>query len=322
MKLNKVIVTGGCGFIGSNLTNWLASKDIKVLVLDNLSTGNLNNIDIKNPFIDFKDIDLLDGIPMDYMVDVDAIFHFAANADIRHGMKHSEKDIEQNILVTERVMHAVIKAGIKDVIFSSTAAALGEPEIFPTPESIAIPKQTSLYGMSKLAAEGILSSYATFYGLRVSVFRFVSIVGPRYSHGHIIDFVRKLNKNHNELEILGDGNQQKSYLHVNDMLNAINLVLKEHTKKEKFFEVYHLGNTEYCRVVDSADVICKVLNLNPKYKFTGGKRGWVGDSPFVHLDTTKLRKIGWHPGIGIFDAIEETAQWLKDTGEFNEKNSY
>jgi len=318
MKLKNVVVTGGCGFIGSNLTNWLVSRGCKVLVIDNLVTGKLDNIDINNPYITFLEHDLLEKIPDHYLEGMEAVFHLAANADIRFGMMHTEKDIEQNILVTERLMKSAVDAKIKDFIFSSTAAALGEPNIFPTPESTPIPNQTSLYGMSKLAAEGILSTYSSHYNLRVSVFRFVSIVGPKYSHGHIIDFVRKMNKNPDQLEILGDGKQQKSYLHIDDMLSAINLVLDTHDSNQSFFEVYHLGNSEYCKVEDSADVICKTLRLNPEYKFTGGKRGWVGDSPFVHLDTSKLQQLGWEPKIRIFDAIQDTAKWLKDNGEFVE----
>ncbi|RAP31454.1 nucleoside-diphosphate sugar epimerase [Candidatus Marinamargulisbacteria bacterium SCGC AG-343-D04] len=318
MKLNKAVITGGCGFLGLNLTNWLISQGCEVLVIDNLSTGKLSNLDTANPLITFLEHDLLKPIPQDLLNGVDIIFHFAANADIRHGMKHSEKDIDQNIVVTERILRSAVEANIKDIVFSSTAAALGEPDIFPTPEDISIPKQTSLYGMSKLAAEGILSAYSANYGLRVSVFRFVSIVGPYYSHGHIIDFVHKLRDNPNTLEILGDGQQRKSYLHVDDMIHAIEIVLKNHNDiSSEFFEVYHLGNKEYCKVVESADTICSSLGVNPSYTFTGGKRGWIGDSPFVHLDTSKLRKLGWEPTKNILHSIHETTIWLKDRGEFN-----
>ena len=277
MKLSKAMVTGGCGFIGSNLTNWLVTQDCKVVVIDNLVTGKVDNIDVSNPLVTFKHHDLLDPIPISFFDDVDVIFHFAANADIRHGMDDSQKDIEQNIVATEKLMKSAVQSGVKDIIFSSTAAALGEPEVFPTPEGVSIPVQTSLYGMSKMAAEGVLSAYAGYYGLRVSVFRFVSIVGPRYSHGHIIDFVHKLRRDSSILEILGDGQQQKSYLHVSDMLTAIDAVLKRHSNDaSSFFEVYHLGNSEYCKVVESANTICDSLSLAPEYHFTGGeaRMGW------------------------------------------------
>lgn len=312
MYHKKILVTGGYGFIGSHVVDFLLAAGCQVIVVDNMSTGKLKNLG-HHDRLDIVDKCLLDDLPEGNFVGTDCILHFAANADIRDGMKHSEKDIEQNILVTERVARLAVNLGVKDIIFASTAAVLGEPDIFPTPETSFIKRQTSLYGMSKLAAEGILSSYSLNFDLRVSIFRFVSIVGPRYSHGHVIDFVNKLRTDPNNLEILGDGKQKKSYLHVSDLIEAIKLVLIFHSKRtEPFYEVFNVGNDQYCTVTESAEVICSALQVNPKFSYTGGSRGWVGDSPFVHLDTSKLKALGWRPRVKIFDAIRSTALSLLD----------
>lgn len=312
MSRKKALVTGGCGFIGSNLVDFLVEKEFEVIVLDNLSTGREANIR-PSKHVTLIRHDLLDEISAEALRGCGILFHFAANADIRDGMKHSQKDIEQNIVATERVARLAVQIGIRDIVFASTAAVLGEPNIFPTPEDVPNPRQTSLYGMSKMAAEGVFSVYSLNHDLRVSVFRFVSIVGPRYSHGHIIDFVRKLEACQNELEILGDGNQRKSYLHVNDLLRAVECVLARHQEDyDPFFEIYNVGNDEYCTVTESASLICDAIGVKPKFSYTGGARGWVGDSPFVHLDTAKLKALGWRPRIDIRQAIRSTAVWLKE----------
>ena len=313
MKHKQVLVTGGAGFIGSHLVSSFLSQDIGVRVIDNFSTGSRQNLDIENPKLKLFECDLLDALPADAFKDIDCVFHFAANADIRNGMSQTSKDIQQNIVATERLLSYSMKYDIKDFIFASTAAALGEPDIFPTPEDLPLPRQTSLYGMSKLAAEGVFSAYAEAFHLRVSCFRFVSVVGERYSHGHVIDFVRKLKNNPNRLEILGDGNQRKSYLYIDDIMAGIDCVLaKCHNQDDSFFEVYHIGNKEYCTVRESALAICEELQVSPDFEFTGGTRGWIGDSPFVHLDTKKIEKLGWQPQVNVLDAIKLTAKWLQE----------
>lgn len=313
MNTNKILVTGGAGFIGCNLVEHFLKRGIEIVVVDNFTTGKRGNLTPNVDKLHVIEHELLDPLPDSVFDGVDMIIHLAANADIRDGMNHSHKDIEQNIVVTERLLNQSVANGIKNFVFASTAAVLGEPDIFPTPETLPLPRQTSLYGMSKLAAEGVFSAYAEAYALRVSAFRFVSVVGPHYSHGHIIDFVRKLRKNPYELEILGDGKQRKSYLHISDILAGIDCVINKLYKPDtSFFEAFHIGNTEYCTVEESANVICSELDLSPRYRFTGGERGWVGDSPFVHLETKKLAQLGWYPKVHIFDAIRETARWLKD----------
>ena len=313
LKTDKVLVTGGFGFIGRNLVERLLDQNKKVLVVDNFKTGLQSNLDATHPNLIIIDHDLMDPLPVEVFKDVSTVYHLAANADIKDGFLDTERDINQNILVTERLLKVAVQAGIKDFIFSSTAAVLGEPEIFPTPENIPIPRQTSLYGMSKLAAEGIFSTYANAFDLRVSVFRFVSVVGEYYSHGHVIDFVRKLQQDPTTLEILGDGEQRKSYLYVADILDAIDIVIhSQHKIGESFFEVYNVGNEKHCTVTESAKVICQELGLNPNFKYTGGRRGWIGDSPYVHLDTTKLQSIGWKQKTELFLSIRKTVNWLKN----------
>lgn len=307
----KIVITGGAGFIGSNLVKKLIYEGHEITVIDNFSTGSIRNLhDLKNVKIvnaDLKDVDLY---KLD-LVGADILYHLAANADVRDGFLHPQKDIEENILVTSILMEEIVKAKISNIIFSSTAACLGEPSTFPTPENIDFPKQTSLYGMSKAACEGILSAYAEKYNLNVAVFRFVSVVGPNYSHGHIYDFVKKLKQNSRKLQILGDGNQRKSYLHIDDVISGLLLVSEDLlTWRKGTYQVYHIGNNNYCTVNQSATWISEAMGLSPVFKYTGGLRGWVGDSPFVFLSTKKLEKMGWLPAINLERAIKLTTKWL------------
>ena len=269
-----------------------------------------------NSCFTFIEGDLIDpGLLSTVLHGTDAVFHLAANADIRGGLNHPRKDLEQNTLVTFNVLEAMRQAGVHRIIFSSTAAALGEPEVFPTPENCAIPAQTSLYGASKMACEGLISSYCEGYGFEGYAFRFVSLLGPRYPHGHVFDFVRKLREDPTRLPILGDGQQRKSYLHIEDCLDALLLICEEkRTAKDarRRFEVYHLGVPDYCRVVQSAGWISAELGLSPKFEFTGGDRGWIGDNPFVFLDVRKAMATGWAPKHGIERSVRETARWLSD----------
>ena len=164
----------------------------------------------------------------------------------------------------------------------------------------------------RVSSGGIFLPVVKAFDLRVSVFRFVSVVGEYYSHGHVIDFVRKLKQDPTTLEILGDGEQRKSYLYISDILDAIEVVVDtQHRKKENFYEVYHVGNEKFCTVTESAQVICDELGLRPNFQYTGGKRGWIGDSPYVHLDTSKLQSIGWNQKTELFLSIRKTVKWLK-----------
>jgi UDP-glucose 4-epimerase len=312
----KILVTGCAGFIGSSLVDELLKMGNHVTGVDNFSTGYIENLEhaFQNENFEFFEGDLKEEVFMSkIMVDFDIVYHLSANADIRGGTINTHKDLEQNTLVTFYLLEQMRKAGVKKIIFASSAAVLGEPSVFPTPENLAFPRQTSLYGASKLACEGLISAYCEGFGFEGYVFRFVSILGPRYPHGHIYDFIKQLISNQYSLEILGNGKQKKSYLHINDCLEAIvNIPLnkKEVNLKNSNYEVYHLGVPNYCTILESASWICDELNLQPKI-FVGEKeKGWSGDNPFVFLDINKAVKNGWSPKYSIEESIRETTRWL------------
>jgi UDP-glucose 4-epimerase len=199
---------------------------------------------------------------------------------------------------------------VKRIVFSSTGSVYGEPDVFPTPENCPFPVQTSLYGASKVACEALISAYCNGFGFQGYVFRFVSILGERYTHGHVFDFYTKLLRNPNSIEVLGDGKQRKSYLHVQDCIDAMLLVLDRATEP---FNVFNLGTDEYCSVDQSLGWICERLELHPIRQYAGGQRGWVGDSPFIFLDTARIRAMGWRPKLTIREAIVRTLDYLCDS---------
>ena len=198
---------------------------------------------------------------------------------------------------------------IKKISFSSTGSVYGEASVIPTPEDAPFPIQTSLYGSSKLAGESLITSYCEGYNFVANIFRFVGILGERYTHGHIYDFYKKLKQNPEELEILGDGKQKKSYLCVQDCIDAMQLV--ENTKNRNI-NIYNLGVDSYCEVLDSVEIICDFMEVSPRLTFTGGERGWVGDNPFIYLDTEKIRSLGWEPKFTIEEGVIKTVNYLKD----------
>ena len=199
--------------------------------------------------------------------------------------------------------------GCKRIAFSSTGSIYGEPEIFPTPEDCPFPIQTSLYGASKLAGEGLISAYCEAFGMQSYIFRFVSILGERYTHGHVFDFYKKLAANPNEIEVLGNGKQRKSYLYVQDCIDAI-LTAIDHPQAQAKINIFNLGSDEYCTVDESLGWICQRLGLNPIRHYTGGERGWVGDSPFIFLDCNRIRSLGWRPRLTIRQSVECTLDYL------------
>ncbi|MDR1914649.1 MAG: NAD-dependent epimerase/dehydratase family protein [Clostridiales bacterium] len=305
-------ITGGAGFIGSSMADALA-KDLtnKITVYDNFSTGfeefllklkSLENVEIIRG-------DLLDESKLsDAMARSDFVFHFAANADVRFGLKHPRKDLEQNTIATFNVLEAMRKNGIDKIAFSSTGSVYGEATKIPTPEDSPFPIQTSLYASSKLAGEAMISSYCEGYGFTGYIFRFVSILGERYTHGHVFDFYKKLMQDPNELYVLGNGKQRKSYLYVQDCLRAIFAVIQN--TKEKV-NIYNLGTDEYCEVNDSIKWICEYLNLSPKLIYSGGEHGWIGDNPFIFLDCSKVKSLGWHSNTSIKDAVIKTVKYIE-----------
>jgi UDP-glucose 4-epimerase len=303
-------VTGAAGFIGSNLVDRLLVDGEVVVGYDNLSTGMPEFIASASRHRNFTFVqgDLLDtrGLTV-AMHGASRVVHLAANADVRFGLSHPRKDLEQNTIATFNVLEAMRANNVREIAFSSTGSVYGEATVVPTPEDAPFPVQTSLYGASKLACEGMIAAYAEGYGIRARVFRFVSILGQRYNHGHVFDFMVQLTMNRHRLHILGDGKQRKSYLHVDDCIEALLLALNA---GDENIAIFNLGTDEVCQVLESVDWIVKRLKLSPQLSFSGGRQGWIGDNPLIHLDTSRLRGLGWQPRKSIREAVELTVDWL------------
>jgi UDP-glucose 4-epimerase len=307
----KYFITGAAGFIGSNLIDRLLVDGHVVVGFDNFSTGQKDFI---APAVKSPNFTLISGDTLDMpdltkaMSGAEFVFHLAANADVRFGTQHPRKDLEQNTIATYNVLEAMRANGIKRIAFSSTGSIYGDSEVFPTPEDVSFPVQTSLYGASKLAGEGLISAYCEGFGFQGYIFRFVSILGERYSHGHVFDFYKQLLQNPEELWVLGDGHQRKSYLYVQDCIDAILMVIERAQEK---VNIYNLGTDEYCEVNDSVTWICDHLGLNPRRTYSGGERGWIGDSPFIFLDASKVRALGWKPKLTIKEGVIRTLEYLQ-----------
>jgi UDP-glucose 4-epimerase len=306
----QVFVTGAAGFIASNLVDRLLTDGHSVVGYDNMSTGVRAFLQqtAGNPRFRFVEADVLDAKALTAaMAGADVVFHLAANADVRFGLDHPRRDLDQNTIATFNILEAMRANKVGTIVFSSTGSVYGEAKVIPTPEDAPFPVQTSLYGASKLAAEGLIAAYAEGFGIRALVMRFVSILGERYTHGHVFDFINALNKDPSRLHILGNGKQRKSYLYVGDCVDAILTALD---KAEGRFNVFNLGTDEYCEVNDSAGWICARLGVSPQFTYSGGDRGWVGDNPFILLDTQRIRSLGWRPKWSIKQSVEKTVDWL------------
>jgi UDP-glucose 4-epimerase len=307
----RSLVTGGAGFIGSHLVEALVRRGDQVVAYDNFSTGRRRFLEnaARSERFELIEGDTLDVDRLTAAVrGCDVVFHLAANADVRFGMDHPRKDLEQNTIATFNVLEAMRATGVRRIAFASTGSIYGEPDIHPTPELAPFPVQTSLYGASKLAGEGLIQAYCEGLGFQGYIFRFVSILGERYSHGHVVDFYRKLRDNPGELSVLGDGRQRKSYLYVHDCIDAILIALE---KSPANVSIFNLGTDEYCQVDDSIGWITGHLGLNPVRTYTGGPRGWIGDSPFIFLDTARIRSLGWAPKVSIREGVIKTLEYLR-----------
>jgi UDP-glucose 4-epimerase len=314
--MNTIFVTGAAGFIGSSLADRLLAEGKTVVGWDNFSTGQRRFLDgaLKQP--NFK---LVEGDNLDLpaltkaMAGCDTVFHLAANADVRFGLEHPSKDLQQNTVATFNVLEAMRANGIRRIAFSSTGSVYGEAEKIPTPEDAPFPVQTSLYAASKVAGEGMIASYCEGFKFEGYIFRFVSILGERYTHGHVFDFYRQLLDHPDHLKVLGDGKQRKSYLYVQDCLGAILHVMGQGTalKAKHGVSIYNLGTPEYVEVNNSIGFICQTLGVQPRLEYAGGKRGWVGDNPFIFLDTEKVQATGWKATLTIEQGIVRTLRWLQ-----------
>ncbi len=307
----RAFVTGGAGFVGSNLVDRLLAEGHEVTAYDNFSTGRRTFLAEALVHPRFR---LVEGDTLDLprltgsLAGHDLVFHLAANADVRFGTEHPRRDLEQNTLATFNVLEAMRSAGVRRIAFSSTGSIYGEPQVFPTPERCPFPVQTSLYGASKLAGEGLLEAYCTGFGFEAHIFRFVSVLGERYSHGHVFDFYTQLLQNPGEIEVLGNGRQRKSYLYVQDCIDAMLAALE---RSHEPVNVFNLGTEECCTVDESLGWICSCLDLEPRRRYTGGERGWIGDSPLILLDTSRIRALGWQPKLTIRQGILRTLEYLR-----------
>ncbi len=314
VAMKRACVTGGAGFIGSNLVDRLSRLGAEVVIVDDFRTGRREFVAdaLSRDGVRLVEGDVLDqAILTDALEGCDWVFHLQANADVRRGLEHPRRDLEQNTIATSNVLEAMRARGVSRIMFASTGSVYGEPEIFPTPEDAPFPVQTSLYAASKLACEGLIAAYATGYGFTGLICRFVSILGERYTHGHVFDFYRALRRDPEHLRVLGDGRQEKSYLYVEDCLDAI-LLAAEHHAEEAGAHIYNLGVDETIVVDDSIEIITEYLSLTPEIAYTGGRRGWTGDSPLIQLDTARVRGLGWRPRLTGREAMLRTLRWLDE----------
>jgi UDP-glucose 4-epimerase len=311
----RTFVTGAAGFIGSTLADRLLAAGHEVTAFDNFSTGQeqfvaaaLDNSRYRLVRGDLLDLDALRAA----MAGSEVVFHLAANADVRFGTDYPRRDLEQNTIATWNVLEAMRSHGIRRIAFSSTGSVYGEAQVIPTPEHCPFPVQTSLYGASKVAAEALIQAYCEGFGIQACIFRFVSIMGERYTHGHVFDFYKQLLEHPNELHVLGNGAQRKSYLYVQDCIDAILLALERAAAP---VSIFNLGTDEYCQVNQSIQWICERLGLHPALQYTGGDRGWIGDNPFIFLDCSRIRALGWQPRLTIQQAVVRTVEYLQSNRE-------
>jgi UDP-glucose 4-epimerase len=313
--VRRVCITGGAGFIGSNLADRLSTQGVEVVIVDDFRTGRREFVAgaLARPGVRLVDADVLDRRALQDAIDgCDWVVHLQANADVRRGLERPLQDLEQNTIATSNVLEAMRGVGVTRIAFASTGSVYGEPSIFPTPEDAPFPLQTSLYGASKLAGEGLIAAYAAGYDFTGVIFRFVSILGERYTHGHVFDFFCALQRDETTLRVLGDGRQEKSYLYVHDCVDAM-ITAIEHHDIEPGAHVYNLGTDETILVDGSVEVITEQLGVTPEIQHTGGERGWIGDSPLILLDITRIRSLGWEPRLTIREALIRTVKWLQDS---------
>lgn len=317
----KTFVTGGAGFIGSHIVDKLMERGDDVIVYDNMSTGMSDFIKHHEgkPNFKFVEGDILDLPKLKQeMQGVELVFHMAAHADVRSGFEDHKVDFDQNLIGTINVLEAMKEVGAKKIVFASTACVYGDAKIIPTPEDHPL-IPSSLYGASKVAAEAYIEAFCEYYNMTAYIFRFVSWMGERYTHGLVFDFLQKLKNNPTKLFILGDGTQKKSYLYVKDGISAIFIALD--SAKDNI-NIFNLGNEEILNVTKSAEEIVDEAGYkNVEFQYAGGDRGWVGDNKYVFLDTAKIKSFGWKPTKNTRESLRITTRYLQDNPEIIKKRS-
>ncbi|MFA4957261.1 MAG: NAD-dependent epimerase/dehydratase family protein [Candidatus Methanoperedens sp.] len=293
---NKIIVTGGAGFIGSHLVDKLIAGGNEVTVIDNLSSGKMEFIEHHDQDPKFKliKLDMLELEKLKHAIKgADMVYHLAANPDVRLGEQNTRVHLEQNIIATYNLLEAMRMNKQQKIVFTSTSTVYGEATIIPTPENYGPLIPISLYGASKLACEALITSYCHTFEMRSWIFRFANIVGERGTHGIIVDFINKLKKNPKALEILGDGQQRKSYIHVSDCIDGILFAVNN---SDEMANIFNIGSTDTINSTEIGELIVKEMGLHDvKFTYTGGNRGWKGDVPKMLLSIEKLQKLGWNP---------------------------
>ena len=311
-----VVVTGGAGFIGSHLVDSLMFKGFHVRILDNLSGGDVGNVErwFGDGRFEFVEGDLKDFCVCEKAVDgADVVFHLAANPDVRLGESDPSVHFRENLLVTFNVLEAMRKSeAAKRIVFASTSTVYGEAHAFPTREDYGPLLPISVYGAAKLGCEGLISSYCHTFGFSGVLLRFANVVGGKSKHGVIVDFVRKLKQNRDELEILGDGKQKKSYLHIKDLVSAFSAVLPC-LERVGVVEAFNVGSLDSVDVKRIAEIVCEEMGIKPEFKFNnvlGDGRGWKGDVRTMQLSVEKLMGLGWKPTLNSEEAIRQSCREL------------
>jgi UDP-glucose 4-epimerase len=299
----RYFVAGGAGFVGSHLVDRLVNTG-GVTVYDNLSSGKREFIQhhLERDGFRFIQGDILDRDRLaKAMKGSGIVFHMAANPEVRAGTDDTELDLKQGTIATYNVLEAMRLRGIKRIVFASSSTVYGEVAGIAIPEDYGPLQPISLYGASKLACEGLITAFCHLFDMQAWIFRFANVVGSRATHGVIFDFINKLKRNPEELEILGDGTQQKPYIHVQDCVDGI-LYGFQHSDAQ--VNVFNLGNSDVTRVTTIAQMLVESMRLaNVKLKYTGGERGWPGDVPQVRLDTSRMEKLGWKPKYNSDEAV-------------------
>jgi UDP-glucose 4-epimerase len=326
-RISKAVVTGGAGFIGSHLVDRLLELGISVTVIDNLSTGALTNIrNINSDRLLFVRCDCKEN-SLEFIRGNDIIFHLAGNPEVRTGSTDTCLDFNENVLSTYKMLESARKYGIGNFVFTSTSTVYGEPLKIPTPESYSPLRPISTYGGSKLACEALVSSFSNMFSINSIIYRLANVVGDRSTHGVVFDFVRKLNMNPRSLEILGDGTQRKSYIDIEDCIEAILFVLDH--RESTPFDIYNLGSQDSIDVLSIATIVSNEMGLNPELVITGGVnggRGWRGDVKIMQLDISKIQTLGWRPKYSSEQAVKRSARALlnraKETIAVREKSRH
>ncbi len=315
----KVLVTGGAGFIGSHLVDRLMESGNEVRVLDDLSAGSMENVEhwLDHERFEFMRGDMRDPDVSEEAVEgVDVVFHLAANPEVRIGSQSPELLYETNVSITHNLLEAVRVSDVKYLVFTSSSTVYGDARVIPTPEDYGPLEPISVYGGAKLAAEALISGYAHTFGFKALIFRLANIIGERSNHGVIYDFIAKLRGNPDELEILGDGTQRKSYLHVSDTVEGMLQVFEHFRNENRSVDFYNLGNDDWITVREIAEIVSERMGLKPAFRFTGGVdggRGWKGDVKFMRLSIEKARRTGWRPELNSHEAVTRTVEELLRT---------